>query len=96
MVLVLILGTLAMIASFFGGLGLLAQIRQNYKKKSCEGFAPLLIFTTIFIGCAWSSYGFAKGDLFIGYSNFFVFLLGCVLLYQFIVYKKASTLKKNH
>ncbi len=83
-----ILGTIAMIASLFSGLGLLAQIQHNFKKKSCEGFAPPMVFSTIFIGLAWGAYGFAKGDPFIGYSNSFVFLLGCVLLYQLFTYRK--------
>lgn len=86
--LISVLGTIAMIASFFSGLGLLAQILHNFKKRSCEGFAPPMVFSTLFIGIAWGAYGFAKGDPFIGYSNSFVFLLGCVLLYQLIIYRK--------
>ncbi len=95
-VLVSILGAVAMIASFFGSLGLLAQIWTNYQKKSCEGFAPPLIFTTILIGASWSAYGFASyylehsNALFIAISNLFVLALGCILLYQFIVYKKRK------
>jgi hypothetical protein len=87
--LVSILGTLAAIASLTIIVwGLPKQIYLNYKRKSCEGLAPDLVYSAFVIYLFWGIYGWAKPDWFIVGADIPGAILSGILVWQLYYYRK--------
>ena len=86
-----VIGVLATIASLMiVVLGLPAQIIQNYRRKSCDGLAPSLIYAACCTYTLWSVYGWTKPDWFLAISQTPGCVLAFVLLVQLIIYRKKG------
>lgn len=86
--LVSILGTLAAIASLTIIVwGLPKQIYLNYKRKSCKGLAPDLVYSAFVIYLFWGIYGWAKPDWFIVCADIPGAILSGILVWQLHYYK---------
>lgn len=84
-----IIGILATIASLaIVLLGLPAQIVKNYKRKSCEGIAPSLIYAACFTYTLWSLYGWTKPDWFLAVAQTPGCVLAFIILFQIFYYRK--------
>ena len=84
-----IFGTLAAIASLVIALvGLPAQILKNYKKKSCEGLASSLIYSTCITYALWSLYGVSILNWFLIISQTPGFVLSLIVVTQLMIYKQ--------
>lgn len=85
------IGVLAMIASLtIIMLGLPAQIIKNYRRKSCEGLAPSLIYCAAVTYILWALYGWIKPDRFLAIAQTPGSVLALVLLFQLIYYRKRE------
>jgi uncharacterized protein with PQ loop repeat len=86
-----IFGTLAVVASLAIMLGgFPAQIIKNYRRKSCEGLAPLLIYSSVCSTTLWSLYGWTKPDLFIALAQTPGSIMAFILLFQLLWYRKKG------
>lgn len=84
-----IIGIIATIASLtIVLLGLPAQIIKNYRRKSCDGIAPPLIYSACCSYMLWSLYGWTKPDWFLIIAHTPGCILAFVLLFQLLHYKK--------
>jgi len=87
-----ILGTLAMLASLLIiFLGFPAQIIKNYRRKSCDGLAPLLVYSACCGYTLWSAYGWVKPDWFLAISQTPGCILAFILLFQLFYYKNKKS-----
>ena len=69
------------------GLGLAAQVRKNYRKKSVEGLS-FLYFSLLAISYSfWSIYGFSQRDLVLIIPMSLGMLMSWIVVSQFAVYK---------
>ena len=69
------------------GLGLAAQVRKNYRKKSVEGLS-FLYFSLLAISYSfWSIYGFSQRDLVLIIHMSLGMLMSWIVVSQFAVYK---------
>lgn len=86
-----ILGTVAAIASLSIIVwGLPKQIYLNYKRKSCEGLSPDLVWSAFVIYLTWGIYGWVKPDWFIVIADTPGCILACILVLQLFLYKKPK------
>ena len=86
---VAILGVLATVSSLtIIVLGLPAQIIRNYRRQSCEGIDPKLIYSICVAYSIWSLYGWAKLDWPLAISQTPGAILAFVLLFQLIIYRR--------
>lgn len=86
-----IIGILATIASLtIVLLGLPAQIVKNYRRKSCDGLAPSLVYSACFSYTLWSLYGWTKPDWFLAIAQTPGCVLALVLLFQLLIYGKKG------
>ncbi len=84
-----VIGILATIASLtIIVLGLPAQIIKNYQRKSCDGIAPSLIYSSCFTYALWSIYGWTKPDWFLVIAQTPGLILILIILFQLIYYRK--------
>ena len=85
----LFFGTLATVASLvIIVVGLPAQIIKNYRRKSCDGMEPLLVYSAFVAYALWSFYGWTKPDWFIFVSQTPGLLMAFVLVFQLFYYRK--------
>ncbi|OQB06403.1 MAG: MtN3/saliva family protein [bacterium ADurb.Bin212] len=83
-----VIGILATVASLMIVLlGLPAQIINNYRRKSCEGLAPQLVYAAVCTYTLWAIYGWTKPDLFLATAQTPGCILSLVLLYQLVKYR---------
>lgn len=86
-----IIGILATISSLAIVLvGLPVQIIKNYRRKSCDGLAPMLILSALCTYTLWSIYGWTKPDWFLVVSQTPGSMLAFVLLVQLFVYREKG------
>ncbi len=86
-----IIGTFAVIASLtIIVIGLPAQIYKNYKRKSCDGIAPSLIYSACCTYTLWGLYGWTKPDWFLVIAQTPGSILALILLLQLFRYRKNS------
>ena len=86
-----VIGTLAAIVSLtIIVFGLPAQIVKNWKRKSCEGLAPLLVCSVLVAYGMWALYGWTKPDYFLAYSQTPGCALTAVLVFQLWLYQKKK------
>jgi len=84
-------GTAATVASLAIVLiGLPAQIVKNYRRKSCEGLAPPLIYSACCTYTLWGLYGWIKPDWFLAAAQTPGCVLAYVLLFQLLHYGKKG------
>ena len=89
-----IIGILAAIASLtIIVLGIPAQIIKNYRRKSCDGLDPLLIYSACVAYTLWSLYGWTKPDWFLVVSQTPGCVLAFIILFQFFYYRKKGGAK---
>lgn len=89
-----IFGTLAMIASLAVVIiGLPHQIYTNWRRKSCEGISPSLIYASCFIYPLWALYGWTKPDPFIIFAQTPGSILAFILLFQLLYYGNRARAK---
>jgi len=87
-----IFGILAVITSLTVTLiGFPAQIIKNYKRKSCEGIAPLLIYCACLTYSLWTLYGWTKPDLFLIISQTSGCAFSFIVLFQLFYYARKET-----
>lgn len=85
------LGIIAALASLSIVLiGLPKQILENYRRKSCEGLAPSLIYSACCTYTLWGIYGWSKPDWFLFASQTPGSILSFILLFQLFKYKKLA------
>ena len=83
-----IIGIMATVASLtIIVLGLPAQIVKNYRRKTCDGIAPSLIYSACCTYTLWSLYGWFKPDWFLIVAQTPGCLLAFILLFQLFYYK---------
>lgn len=86
-----VLGTIAAIASLLlTFIGFPAQIWKNFRRKSCEGIAPYLIYSAFVGYLTWGAYGISKPDWFLIASDVPGCFLTLILVIQLFVYKKKK------
>lgn len=86
-----VIGILAAIASLtIVLLGLPAQIIKNYRRKSCDGIDPSLIYSICVAYTLWSLYGWTKPDWFLAVSQTPGCVLAFILLFQLFHYRKKG------
>jgi len=86
-----IMGILAAAASLTIILvGMPKQIRMNYRRKSCEGIEPSLIYSVSITYVLWSIYGWTEPDWFLAASQTPGAVLVLILLFQLIHYRKKK------
>ncbi len=84
-----IIGVIATVASLTIVLvGLPAQIIRNYRRKSCDGLAPSLVYAACCTYTLWSLYGWTKPDWFLAVSQTPGCVMSLILLFQLIRYRK--------
>lgn len=84
-----VVGSLAMLASLvIIVLGIPAQIIKNYRRKSCDGLAPSLIYSASVTYFLWSMYAWMKPDWFLAVAQTPGCVLSLVLIFQLLRYKK--------
>jgi len=84
-----VIGAIAVIASLMIiVLGLPAQIIKNYRRQSCDGIAPSLIYSACCTYALWSLYGWTKPDWFLVVAQTPGCVLALVLLFQLFYYRK--------
>ncbi len=84
-----VIGTIATIASLaIVTVGLPAQIFKNYRRKSCDGLAPSLIYSACCTYTLWSIYGWTKPDWFLVVAQTPGCVLAFILLFQLFLYRK--------
>lgn len=84
-------GIIATIASLtIIALGFPAQIIKNYRRKSCDGIAPPLIYSACCSYTLWSIYGWTKPDWFLVVSQTPGCLLIYTLLFQLVYYRRRA------
>lgn len=69
-------------------IGIPAQILENYRRKSCDGIAPPLIYSACLTYTLWSIYGWMKPDWFLVVAQTPGCVLAFVLLFQLFHYRK--------
>lgn len=85
------IGILAVAASLtITLLGLPAQIIKNYRRKSCDGLAPSLIYSACCTYALWSIYGWTKPDWFLVVAQTPGCVLAFILLFQLLYYRKKE------
>lgn len=90
-----IVGIFAVIASLsFVVLALPAQIIRNFRRKKCEGLAPLLIYISCTSYTLWSIYAWLKPDWFLVASQIPGGILAFILLFQLFYYGRKTSGKK--
>ena len=73
----------------FASAGIMAQIIKNYKVKSTSGLSMITMGMQFLCFVLWSLYGYLKDDFnLIGANVPGCFFVG-VILFQFLLYKKA-------
>ncbi len=86
-----LIGILATIASLtIVVLGLPAQIVKNYRRKSCDGLAPSLVYSAFCTYTLWSLYGWTKPDWFLVVAQTPGFAISSILLVQLFLYRKRE------
>ncbi|MDO8668824.1 MAG: SemiSWEET family transporter [Candidatus Buchananbacteria bacterium] len=86
-----ILGLLATLSSLMiVFLGFPAQIIKNYRRKSCDGIAPTLIYSACCGYTLWSLYGWTKPDWFLAIAQTPGCILSFILLFQIFYYRKRQ------
>jgi len=86
-----VIGILAAIASLtIVLLGLPAQIIKNYRRKSCDGLEPSLIYSICVAYTLWSLYGWTKPDWFLAVSQTPGCVLAFILFFQLLYYRKKG------
>ena len=86
-----LIGILAVTASLtIVLLGLPAQIVKNYRRKSCDGLAPSLIYSSVCTYALWSIYGWTKPDWFLMVAQTPGCILTLILLFQLFHYRKKG------
>ena len=86
-----IMGILAAAASLTIILvGMPKQIRMNYRRKSCEGIDPSLIYSVCVTYILWSIYGWTEPDWFLAVSQTPGAVLVLILLFQLFHYRKRK------
>ncbi len=84
-----VFGILATAGSLLvASLGIFAQIRKNYKTKSC-GMDPLYISLICTSYALWTLYAIVKKDIFIFLPHLVGLFLASIVIYQLIKYKKS-------
>ncbi len=69
------------------GLGLTAQVRKNYVRKSMEGLS-IFYFTLLAISYSfWSIYGFSQKDLVIIVPMSLGMIVSWIVVAQFVIYR---------
>ena len=72
------------------GLGLTAQVRKNYTRKSMEGLS-FFYFSILAVSYSfWSMYGFTQHDLVLIIPMTLGAIMSWVVVGQFLVYKKRT------
>lgn len=83
-----IIGSMAMIASLIViFVGLIGQVRQNYKNKSTKGLSNYLVYSACLTYTLWCIYGWLRRDYFLGITQTFGAIVSYVLLFQVFAYK---------
>ena len=86
-----LIGILATLASLVITLiGFPAQILRNYRRKSCDGLAPSLIYSACVSYTLWGIYGWTKPDVFIIISQTSGGVLSFIVLFQLFHYRKKG------
>ncbi len=86
-----VIGILAAIASLTVVLlGFPAQIVKNYRRKSCEGLAPSLVYSVCVTYTLWGLYGWIKPDWFLAISQTPGCVLAFILLFQLLYYNRKG------
>lgn len=86
-----IFGTLAVIASLTIALvGFPAQIYRNYKRQSCDGVAPSLMYSAFVAYLLWTLYAWTKPDYFLMVTDTTGVILTSILIIQNIYYKNKT------
>lgn len=71
------------------GLGLTAQVRKNYQRKSVEGLS-LFYFSLLAISyTCWSTYGFLQQDFVLIIPMTLGMLMSWLVTFQFFVYRNV-------
>lgn len=84
-----VIGILATIASLtISLLGFPAQIVKNYRRKSCDGLAPLLIYSACCSYTLWGIYSWTKPDWFLAVAQTPGCVLAFIVLFQLFHYRK--------
>ncbi len=84
-----VIGVTATISSLtIIALGLPAQIIKNYRRKSCSGLAPSLVFSACCSYTLWTLYGWTKPDWFLVVAQTPGCALAFILLFQLFRYRK--------
>lgn len=78
----------AIISSLIVVLGLTQQIYLNFKRKSCEGLAPILFFLVSVSYITWSLYSLLKPDYFLAIPQTLGAVISLILLFQWFRYRK--------
>jgi len=73
--------------------GLPAQVLKNYRRKSCEGIAPSLIYSACISYTLWAAYGWFKHDLFLIIAQTPGCLFVYILLWQLKHYSSQDKLQ---
>lgn len=83
-----IIGSMAMIASLIIiFVGLVSQVRKNYKNKSTNGLSNYLVYSACFTYTLWSIYGWLRLDYFLGTTQTIGAIVSYILLWQTFIYK---------
>ena len=72
------------------GLGLTAQVRKNYKRKSCEGLSSFYFFVLAISYSFWSIYGVLQHDLVLIIPMTLGMLMSWVVVSQLFLYKRNN------
>ncbi len=87
--LIVFVGTLTVIVSLLTKLiGLPAQIRQNFIRKSTKGVSAVLIILLCLSYSLWTFYGFLKKDLFLIIGHSIGIITTGIIVLQIIKYKQ--------
>lgn len=70
------------------GLGLTAQVRKNYIRKSVEGLSFFYFFLLAVSYSSWSIYGFLQKDLVLIIPMMLGMLMSWVVNLQFLLYRR--------